>query len=449
MSSWSWFLAGAVAGTLATLAASALWPRAAGSVSRWPMGYSMTLGLVVVFALSALFLYSAVGTHTASQGAPTRAPGAHPGTGTPNGNRAQSMEVATEALRARLEQHGGTAADWQLLAQSYDFLGRPKDAEAARAHVTKAEETPWPDTQTVAALDSASSPAQAPKPAADAAAAEPEVSIAALKQQVEKNPRDAHGWLALATYYRQQRNNAAARTAYERVILLRGMDSQAWADYADFLGVTNGGSLGADAATAIKNALALDASNPKALWLEATQALQQKRYADAQVIWKRLKTILPPESQDVRLVDANIAEADQLAGRAARKDGSTTTAPAVSTGATAAVVTGVVSVDSSLAARVQPDATLFIYAKAADSPGAPLAVVRMTSPTWPVSFRLDDSMAMLPTRKLSQFQRVIIEARISHNGQAMPGSKDLYVTSEILNPSSGPKLTLVINREIG
>jgi hypothetical protein len=161
MSGWSWFLTGVVAGTVATLAASALWPRAAGSVSRWPVGYSMTLGLVMVFALSALFLYSAVGTHTTSQGVTTRAPAAHPGTGAPNGNQAQSMDVATEALRTRLEQHGGTAADWQLLAQSYDFLGRPKDAEAARAHVTKSEETQWPDTQTVATLESASSSSHA------------------------------------------------------------------------------------------------------------------------------------------------------------------------------------------------------------------------------------------------------------------------------------------------
>ena len=40
---------------------------------------------------------------------------------------------------------------------------------------------------------------------------------------------------------------------------------------------------------------------------------------------------------------------------------------------------------------------------------------------WPVSFRLDDSMAMLPSRRLSQFQKVIVEARISRSGQARPG----------------------------
>ena len=68
---------------------------------------------------------------------------------------------------------------------------------------------------------------------------------------------------------------------------------------------------------------------------------------------------------------------------------------------------------------------------------------------WPVSFRLDDSMAMIPTRKLSQFDKVVVEARISHTGQAAPSSGDLYVTSAVLNPIAGKKLALVISHEIG
>jgi cytochrome c-type biogenesis protein CcmH len=108
-----------------------------------------------------------------------------------------------------------------------------------------------------------------------------------------------------------------------------------------------------------------------------------------------------------------------------------------------------VSLDQRFSARVQSDATLFIYAKAADSPGPPLAVVRTTVGSWPVNFRLDDSMAMIPSRRLSQFDRVVIEARISRSGQATPTAGDLYVTSPVLHPAPGTRLALVINREIG
>ena len=120
------------------------------------------------------------------------------------------------------------------------------------------------------------------------------------------------------------------------------------------------------------------------------------------------------------------------------------TAPAVT-----AEITGTVSIESRLANRVDRDAILFIYAKAADSAGPPLAVLRLNPNAWPVSFRLDDSMAMLPSRRLSQFQKVVVEARISRSGQATPAAGDLYVTSNAISPGSGKKLALVINHEIG
>jgi len=57
-------------------------------------------------------------------------------------------------------------------------------------------------------------------------------------------------------------------------------------------------------------------------------------------------------------------------------------------------------------------------------------------------------MAMLASRRLSQFDKVVVEARISRSGQATPGSGDLFVTSPAMNPSSGQRLALVINHEI-
>lgn len=414
MNSWWWFFAGSLAGALATLAATAL-------------------------------------MHGTPRQSTAQSALGHPGMAAP-ATKAESMEVATAALQSRLDQHDGTPEEWQLLAQSYDFLGRPKEAAAARARVRNANpgKQDWPDASDVAALSrdvSASNtvpapPQQTPLGAAAAGVAISASAIDALKQQVDKNPADARGWLTIAAAYKQQRNDSAALQAYERVVLLRGMDSQAWADYADVLASLNHGSLNAGAARAIKNALAMDPTNAKALWLEATQAYQQKRYADSRVIWMQLKSVLPPDSDDARMVEANIAEADRLAGR-------TSAGTESAASAATAVVSGVVSLDSSFASLVQPDATLFVYAKSVDSPGAPLAVVRVAASHWPVSFRLDDSTAMLPTRKLSQFQRVIVEARVSRNGQVMPGAGDLYVESEVLNPFEGKKLTLVINRKIG
>jgi cytochrome c-type biogenesis protein CcmH len=214
------------------------------------------------------------------------------------------------------------------------------------------------------------------------------------------------------------------------------MTAQSWADYADVLASLAGGSLAGAAGSAIDSALAMDPGNSKALWLKASQAHEQRHFADALTWWRKLRAALPADSPDLRIIDGNIAEDTSLAGLAPATAG-------------AADVSGTVSIDARLAARVERDATLFIYAKAADSPGPPLAVMRTTAATWPVSFRLDDSMAMMPSRRLSQFDKVVVEARISRGGQATPGTGDLYVISPVLHPGAGKKLTLVINREIG
>jgi cytochrome c-type biogenesis protein CcmH len=272
-------------------------------------------------------------------------------------------------------------------------------------------------------------------------------SAAELERRVAANPRDADSWLALAELRRSQRDYAGARTAYLKLVELHAMSAQSWADYADVLGSLAGGSLAGEAGRAIDSALALDAANPKALWLKASQAHEQRRYAEALGWWKKLRAVLPADSPDARMVDANIAEANSLAGTpSAAPAASTATAASTAAGAE---VSGTVSLDRRFSDRVQSDATLFIYAKAADSPGPPLAVLRTTVGAWPVTFHLDDSMAMVPSRRLSQFDRVVIEARISRSGQATPAAGDLYVTSPVLRPAAGTRLALVINHEIG
>lgn len=47
---------------------------------------------------------------------------------------AGSMDAAIASLESRLAKGGGSPDDWELLAKSFEFLGRPADAAKARAH---------------------------------------------------------------------------------------------------------------------------------------------------------------------------------------------------------------------------------------------------------------------------------------------------------------------------
>jgi hypothetical protein len=61
---------------------------------------------------------------------------------------------------------------------------------------------------------------------------------------------------------------------------------------------------------------------------------------------------------------------------------------------------------------------------------------------------LDDSLAMLPERKLSTAGAVRIEARISQGGTAAIQAGDLQSTPAIVDPRSGKPVRLVIDHVI-
>lgn len=443
-----WFISGLVLGIVGCWLAPRLWPHAP-ALLRARQSYVVTGGLILAFVAAATIIGLTISSRRTQAGSPhvAAAAAAAPGGTAAAPLPAQSMEAAVATLETRLASQGGSDADWELLAKAYDYLGRADDAKRARAHVVS------PSTgvaggsagtmsmeallaQAAAAGNAGASAAAAPP----ASSASPAASLEELRAQVHDHPRDVSAWLALAELYRERRDNAAARDALAKVVALHGMTAASWADYADVLGSLAGGSLTGPAGSAIDQALALDPANAKALWLKASQAHEQGHFADALNWWHKLRAELPADSPDARVIDGNIAEDTRLGGLTPAASAPDTTQ--------GAEVSGTVAIDSRLAARVQPDSTLFIYAKAADSPGPPLAVLRTRPKTWPVPFRLDDSMAMLPSRRLSQFDKVVVEARISRSGQATPGSGDLFVTSAAMNPSSGQRLALVINHEI-
>lgn len=107
---------------------------------------------------------------------------------------------------------------------------------------------------------------------------------------------------------------------------------------------------------------------------------------------------------------------------AAPASGAVPAAPMSATDA-AAGISGVVTLSPALLGKVQPEDTLFVFARAVNGPPMPLAVIRKQVKDLPLRFRLDDSQAVWPQAKVSGFGQVVVTARISKSGegQAQPG----------------------------
>jgi cytochrome c-type biogenesis protein CcmH len=84
-----------------------------------------------------------------------------------------------------------------------------------------------------------------------------------------------------------------------------------------------------------------------------------------------------------------------------------------------------VSLSPQLSQSAKPDDTVFVFARAAQGPGIPLAVQRVRVGELPYRFRLDDSMAIMPDRKISGAGQLVVGARVSKSGGANRSSGDL------------------------
>ena len=143
---------------------------------------------------------------------------------------------------------------------------------------------------------------------------------------------------------------------------------------------------------------------------------------------------IPPESEFAQSVRASIEEAKALARAsvsppaAAQASGSAagpTPAPAA---ARPASISGVVKLAPELAGKVAPTDTLFVFARAAEGPRMPVAIIKAQAKDLPFQFTLDDRSSMMPSAKLSDQRSVIVGARISKSGSAsvQPGDVQGY-----------------------
>jgi cytochrome c-type biogenesis protein CcmH len=235
--------------------------------------------------------------------------------------------------------------------------------------------------------------------------------IEQLAARMRENPDDAKGWTMLARSYAVLDRYPEAAAAYANAIKRSPPDAQLLADYADVLAMTQGRNLQGEPERMIAEALRIDPANVKALALAGTLSFEKKDFNGAIGHWQKILDVVPAKSEIAEAVRDSIADARQLA------PGGATPAQ---TG-----VTGTVRLSPALISKASPDDTVFVFARPADGPRTPLAVVRKQVRDLPVTFALDDSMAMTPAARLSNYEQIIVGARVSKSGNPMPQPGDL------------------------
>jgi len=312
------------------------------------------------------------------------------------------------------------------------------------------------DAQAVAALS---------KPAADspeAQAADMQQAIAGLAAKLQQKPDDAEGWTLLGRAYKSTERFAEARDALKHASDLQPDQPDTMIEYAEALALASESRhIDGEPRVLLERALKLDPQNQRGLWLLGIGDYQQGKFASAIATWNGLLVLLPKDSEVANSVKQQIAEAQsQLSGNAPQTSTATgepaknvaATKPSAVDTTTANAVTAKLSVhivlDAKLKDKLSPGAALFIYAKAVSGPPMPLAIQRLRADQLPITITLDDSMAMMPSMKLSLFPQVVIGARISKSGNAIAQSGDLQTLSKPLAITQKEVIELSIDQVV-
>ncbi|QAZ38332.1 c-type cytochrome biogenesis protein CcmI [Methylibium sp. Pch-M] len=278
--------------------------------------------------------------------------------------------------------------------------------------------------------------AAAPPPAAasgaggDPARAQIAAMVDQLAERLKSRPDDAEGWQMLSRSYAALGRHAEAVEAYRKAVALNPRDPSLLVDLGASLVALDRDAMHGEPTRLVERALALDPAHPKALAFAGLIAFDRKDYPTAVKHWEALSRVEPPDSPFAQQIRASVAQARQLAGLPPSAEAAPAAVPATSSPSPAgapARVSGTVRLAPSLKDRVAPDDTLFVFARAAGegAPRMPLAILRRQAKDLPLQFTLDDSLSMSPAARLSGATQVVVGARLSRSGDAMPQPGDL------------------------
>ena len=267
-----------------------------------------------------------------------------------------------------------------------------------------------------------------------------------LAERLKTTPDDVEGWTMLGRSYSVLERFEQAQLAYQRVLALRPQDAQAHADVADAMAMANGRKLEGEPERLIAQALVLDPDNAKALGLAGTIAFKRGDAATAARQWERALKATQPNSEMASRLREAVDQAHKSAGlpampavavavaagpgpAAAARAAVASSGPPAGTGAS---VQARITLAPALVVRAAPGDTVFIFARSPQGGRAPLAIQRRQVQDLPIDITLDDSMAMSPAMRLSTVSQVVIGARVSKSGNAMPQPGDLQGLSPVV-----------------
>lgn len=239
-----------------------------------------------------------------------------------------------------------------------------------------------------------------------------------LRTKLATSGDDAVGWFVLGRIWFAQGRVDDAIDAFEKALQLTPERANLLLSFAQAL-LTRGSEEDVQRAAGLLGVVMKnDPANTDALAMLALIAQQRGDLVEARTAWELLATQIPANDPRHQSIQQQLAALDEQA----KPKPALAQTPAVRVHLTVPVTV----------AQLYPQATVFVFAKAADGPPMPLAVQKMAMFSGEQVIELTNQMRMTPQFGLAEAGKVVISARISKTGSSNPDPTDPTVSSAVL-----------------
>lgn len=268
-----------------------------------------------------------------------------------------------------------------------------------------------------------------------------ETAIAQLEQKLAENPDDLDGQMLYASAMMQLQRYEYAVGAFKKANQLSPDNPHILTELAEAIAFKNNtGSFLGEPEPFLQQAIGINPSHQKAMWLQGIVFYEKLEYAKAEQIWSDL--LQQVQSPNIReTITTQINQARAALNKSALDDLD------MAVGVEYLIAVGA---DQSIQnMSLDAGARIFVYAKEINGLPMPIAAIPINQPfSWPISVRLNDQHNLNPNRKLSSFEAIEFSAKLSLSGDATPAADDIISDLVIGDQESTTiKLKLSISNE--
>jgi cytochrome c-type biogenesis protein CcmI len=264
----------------------------------------------------------------------------------------------------------------------------------------------------------------------------------ALRTKLEQSGDDEVAWMLLGRVAMSLNEFDMAMQSFDKVLKMNPDNKQVLISYSQVLLMEGSDANMSRAATMLSRVLKAEPTNIDAISLLALIAYERKDWLQAKTAFEVLLASMQQNDPRYSMIAERIAEIDAHLNN---EQQATNTEFAKATNSEISIT---VDLDPALVDSQPQNGTLFVFAKAASGPQMPLAVVKMTEYSFPLTVTLSDTNAMVDGLNLSSVDKIILTARLSKDATVVTSSGELEGKSDVLERANVKEYSLLINELI-